>query len=233
MIDDGWIGEPTAATAFFACPGHEIWHPDPEFYYERGGGPILDMGPYYLTALVNLLGPIKRVVGMSKATFRERVIGSGPKRGKSFPVEIETHQSACLKFHSGVIATLMMSFDVHNHNLPHIEIYGTDGTLSVPDPNAFGGPVRIYRPHQPAPGWQEVPLLSPYHEESRGIGAADLALAVLGKRPHRATGELAAHVLDAMLAIEESASQHSQVDLITTVERPALLARVSRVGELA
>ena len=233
LIDDGWIGEPTAATAFLALPGHESWHPDPEFYYDIGGGPVLDMGPYYLTALVNLLGPIKRVAGMAKATFPERVIGSGPKRGTKVPVHIDTHLTACLEFHSGVILTLIMSFDVQRHHLPHIEIYGSDGTLSVPDPNTFGGPVRIYRPHQPEPMWQEIPMISPYHGESRGIGAADLALAIRGVRPHRATGELATHVLDAMLAIEESARQHGEIELATTVARPAMLPLVSRVGELA
>jgi predicted dehydrogenase len=230
VIDDGMIGEPTAATAYFACPGHELWHPDPEFYYEFGGGPVLDMGPYYLTALVSLLGPIKRVVGMSKATFPEREIAKGPKRGKRFPVAVDTHLTACLEFYSGVLLTFMMSFDVHQHHLPHIEIYGTDGSLSVPDPNTFEGPVRVYRAGQP--GWQEVRLISPYHEESRGIGAADLALAVRGVRPHKATGELAAHVLDAMLAVVESAREQSEVVLKTHVERPPVLPPVAQVGDL-
>jgi predicted dehydrogenase len=233
VIDDGWIGVPTAATAFLALHGPEGWHPDPEFYYEVGGGPVLDMGPYYLTALVNLLGPVKQVVGMSKATFPERIIGSGPKRGKRIPVQIDTHVTACLLFESGVIATLIMSFDVHKHTLPRIEIYGTEGSLSVPDPNTFNGPARVFRPHQPEAGWQELPLISPYHGESRGIGAADLALAIRGVRPHVATGELATHVLDVMLSIEESAREHTQIDLVTTVERPAMLPGVSRVGDLA
>ncbi|MBT4512335.1 MAG: Gfo/Idh/MocA family oxidoreductase [Chloroflexi bacterium] len=233
VIDDGWIGMPTAATAFMAVPGHELWHPDPEFYYAEGGGPILDMGPYYLTALVNLLGPIKRVVGMSKATFPERVIASGPKRGNRVPVDIDTHISACLEFESGVIATMIMSFDVQAHSLPHLEIYGTEGTLSVPDPNIFQGPVRVFRPNQQEMGWQEMPMISPYHMESRGIGAADLALAIRGIRPHIATGELATHVLDAILSIEESAHKQEKIDLVTTVKRPAILPLVSRIGDIA
>jgi len=231
-IDDGWIGEPTAATAFLAGPGHESWHPNPEFYYQTGGGPLLDMGPYYLTALVNLLGPIKRVSGLAKMTYPERTITSESKYGQKIPVEVNTHISASLEFASGVITTMIMSFDVQRHNLPRIEVYGTEGTLSVPDPNTFGGPVQIFRPHQPEPVWHTVPLISPYQNQCRGIGAADLAYAITGSRPHRASGELAAHVLDAMLAIEESSSQRRSVELETTVKRPAIVPPGLRMGEL-
>ncbi len=232
VIDDGWIGEPTAATAFLAGPGHESWHPNPEFYYKKGGGPLLDMGPYYLTALVNLLGPIKRVSGMAKITYPERTITSEPEYGRKITVEVNTHICASLEFDTGVIATMIMSFDVQKHNLPRIEIYGTEGTLSAPDPNTFGGPVQIFRPNQPEPVWHDIPLISPYHGQFRGIGAADLAYAITGSRPHRATGGLATHVLDAMLAIEESASQHRSIELETAVERPAMVPPISRVGQL-
>jgi len=232
VIDDGWIGEPTAATAFMAGPGHESWHPNPEFYYQQGGGPLLDMGPYYLTALVNLLGPIKRVSGLAKTTYRERTITNSSRYGEIIPVQVYTHFSASLEFRSGVLATMIMSFDVHRHHLPGIEIYGTEGTLLVPDPNTFAGPVRVFRPQQPEPLWHEIPLTSPYYRKSRGIGAADLAYAITGSRPHRATGALATHVLDAMLAIEESASRRTCVELETTVERPAIIPPGLRLGEL-
>jgi predicted dehydrogenase len=232
VLDDGWIGEPVAATAFFACPGHERWHPNPEFYYQHGGGPVLDMGPYYLTALVNLLGPIARVNAMAKKTYMERTITSQPKYGKEIPVEVNTHASANLQFVNGAIATVLMSFDMERHNLPRIEIYGTEGTLVVPDPNTFGGAVSVFRPNQLEPVWYEVPLIHPYFENSRGIGAADMAYAIRGFRPHRATGELATHVLDAMLAIDEAATQQCTIELTTTVVRPASLPAGLLKGKL-
>lgn len=232
VLDEGWIGLPTAATAFMVCHGHEHWHPNPEFYYQRGGGPLLDMGPYYLTALVNLLGPVKRVNGMAKQTFPERTISSEPKRGKRMTVEVNTHISATLEFTSGAIATMIMSFDVYQHHLPRLEVHGTEGSLVVPDPNCFGGPVSVFRANQPKPEWTDVPVIEPYTENSRGIGAADLAYAIRGKRPHRATGQLAAHVLDVMLAIEEAAAQQKTVELHTTVERPARLPEGLSIGKL-
>jgi predicted dehydrogenase len=232
VIDDGWIGEPTAAVAFFSCPGHERWHPNPESYYQKGGGPVLDMGPYYITALVNLLGPVVRVSGMAKKTFAERTITSQPKYGKKVPVEVNTHASANLQFASGAIATILMSFDMERANLPRIEIYGTKGTLEVPDPNIFGGSVRIFRTNQPEPVWREVPLIHPYFEDSRGIGAADMAYAVRGIRPHRVTGKLAAYVLDVMLAIDDAATQHRAIEIASTIERPAPLPTGLLMGKL-
>jgi predicted dehydrogenase len=181
---------------------------------------------------VNLLGPIKRVNGMAKAAFGQRTIGSGPKRGKIIPVEVDTHITAGLEFASGVIATMIMSFDVQNHTLPHIEIYGTEGTLAVPDPNRFGGPVRVFRKLQPEPAWQEIPLINPYYDQSRAIGAADLAHAIKGNRPHRATGELGTHILDAMIALGESVSQQCTVEVETSVQRPAMIPPLTRVGVL-
>ncbi len=232
VIDEGWIGEPTAAAAFFSCPGHERWHPSPEFYYQHGGGPVLDMGPYYITALVNLLGPVVCVSGMAKKTYAERTITSQPKYGKRVPVEVNTHASANLQFASGAIATLLMSFDMEQAHLPRIEIYGTEGTLEVPDPNCFGGAVRIFRAHQPEPVWSDVPLIHPYFDSCRGIGAADMAYAVRGIRPHRATGELAAHVLDVMLAVDEAAAQQRTIEIASTVERPAPLPAGLLMGKL-
>src|SRR5262249_39386971 len=143
LIDDGAIGEPIAATAFMLCHGHESWHPDPAFYYHQGGGPMFDMGPYYLTALVSLLGPVKRVTGSARITFAERTITSQPKHGEVIKVEVPTHVAGVLDFASGTIATIVTSFDVWSAEVPRIEIYGTHGTLSLPDPNTFGGPVRL------------------------------------------------------------------------------------------
>jgi predicted dehydrogenase len=232
VIDKGLIGEPTAATAFMAVPGHERWHPNPGFFYKEGGGPLLDMGPYYLTALVTLLGSVKSVNGLAKATHSQRTITSQPLCGQKIEVEVNTHLSASLLFESGVIATIIMSFDVHKHNLPKLEIYGTRGALSLPDPNTFEGPVRVYHPEQADLGWQDVPLCNPYSGFHRGIGAADLATALRSGRQHRATGEQAAHVLDAMLAVEESASSGSTIELQTSIHRPEPLPLGLSLGEL-
>lgn len=221
LINDGWIGQPVAATAFMLCHGHEGWHPAPEFYYQRGGGPMLDMGPYYLTALVALLGPIKRVTGMTRITFPRRLITSQPKAGTWIDVEVPTHIAGVMEFASGAIGTLVTSFDVWSGNVPRIEIYGTEGSLSVPDPNDFGGPVKICRAG--AKEWSELPLSHGYEENSRGIGAADLAYALASGRAHRASGQLALHVLDAMQAFHEASDRGARVDLKTTCERPAPL----------
>jgi len=135
LVDEGAIGEPVAAVAFFAEHGHEAWHPAPDFYYEPGGGPLLDMGPYYLTALVSLLGPIARVAGSARASFPERVIGNGPRRGERIEVRVPTHVAGVVDFAGGAIGTLVTSFDVWGSTLPRIEVYGSEGSLSVPDPN--------------------------------------------------------------------------------------------------
>lgn len=230
LIDDGWIGEPIAATAFMLCHGHESWHPAPTFYYKVGGGPLFDMGPYYLTALVNLMGPIQSVSGAARITFPERTITSQPQYGTTIEVETPTHIVGTLEFANGAIGTLITSFDVWAHELPRIEIYGTEGTLSVPDPNGFGGPVRVRRAG--ASGWTEIPLTHGYAENTRGIGVADMAHALRSGRPHRASGELAYHVLDVMHAVLDAAEAGRRVDLESTCERPAALPMGLRPGLL-
>ena len=190
LIDDGWIGEPIGATAFMMCHGHEGWHPDPEFYYKVGGGPMFDMGPYYLTALVNLMGPVKRVTGSTRITFPERVIGSEPKRGQVIKVDVPTHVVGVMDFANGAVGNIITTFDVWAAELPRIEIYGAEGTLSVPDPNTFGGPVRIHRHGRQ--GWSEVPLTHGYAENSRGAGVADMAYALRSGRPLPAQAKAAA-----------------------------------------
>jgi len=219
LIDDGWIGEPIAATAFMVGHGHESWHPDPEFYYKVGGGPMFDMGPYYLTALTTLIGPTRRVTGSTRATFPERRITSQPKFGQTITVDVPTHIVGVMDFANGAIGTIITSFDVWSHHLPCIEIYGTHGTLSVPDPNSFGGPVRVRRAG--AADWSDVPLTHGYADNSRGLGVADMAVAIRTGRPHRANGDLAYHVLDIMHAFHDASDQGKHIELTSTCERPA------------
>jgi len=221
LIDDGLIGEPVAATAFMMSHGHETWHPDPAFYYKAGGGPMFDMGPYYLTALVSLIGPVKRVTGSTRITFPERTVTSKPKYGEKITVDVPTHVTGLLEFANGAIGTMIQTFDVWSANLPRLEIYGTEGSLSLPDPNTFGGPVRLRRAGETE--WQDVPLTHIYTENSRGIGVADMASAIQLGRAHRASGTLAHHVLDIMQAFHDAADQGKHIELTSTCERPAAL----------
>ena len=221
LLDAGRLGQPVAATAFMLSPGHERWHPDPAFYYQRGGGPLFDMGPYYLTALVSLIGPIRRVTGAARASFPTRTVGSAPKRGEVIDVEVPTHVAAALEFASGPIATLVTSFDVWSSETPKLELYGSGGSLALPDPNTFGGPVR-FRPAG-ADQWEEITIEHGYAANSRGLGVADMATAIRTGRPHRASGELAYHVLDVMHAIHEAAESGRHVEIHSEVERPEAL----------
>ncbi len=218
LIDDGWIGKPIGAQAFMCCHGHESWHPDPEFYYKVGGGPMFDMGPYYLTALVSLLGPVTTVTGQTQMTFPERTITSEKKFGTKVEVEIPTHVTGIMNFAAGAVGTIVTSFDVWGAEVPRIEIFGTEGTLSVPDPNGFGGPVKVKRMQDK---WQEVPLTHGYAENARGIGPADMAMALAAGREARASGALAYHVLDIMHAFHDASDQGKHVTLESTCERPA------------
>ena len=219
LIDDGWIGQPVAATAFMLCHGHESWHPAPEFYYQVGGGPMFDMGPYYLTALVSLMGPVSRVTGSARITFPERTITSQPLYGKKVTVEVPTHVAEILDFASGAIATIVTSFDVWSAEVPRIEIYGTAGSLSVPDPNSFGGPVRVRRAG--ANEWSEIPLTHGYATNSRSLGVADMAYALRTHRPARASGELTYHVLDIMHAVHDASLAGKHINLASTCAQPA------------
>jgi len=229
LIDDGWIGEPVAATAFMMSHGHEGWHPDPEFYYKPGGGPMFDMGPYYLTALVALLGPMRRITGSTRITFPERTIGSEPKRGQVIKVDVPTHIAGVMDFANGAVGTIIQTFDVWGANLPCIEVHGTEGSMSVPDPNGFGGPVKLKRM---GGSWTEVPLSHGYAENSRGIGVADMAYGLRSGRKHRASGELAYHVLDIMHAFHDASDQGKHMMLESTCERPAPLPLGLRPGTL-
>jgi predicted dehydrogenase len=221
LLDDGAIGVPVAATAFMLNHGHEGWHPAPDFYYQPGGGPLFDMGPYYLTALVSLLGPVRRVTGSARITFPERTIRSEPRAGERIEVAVPTHLAAVLDFASGAIGTLVTSFDVWAAKSPRLEIYGSDGSLSLQDPNTFGGPVRIA--HAGEKRWHKVPITRPYTGNSRGLGLADMAAALRGNRPHRANGDIAYHVLEVMHAVETASRENRHVAVTSTCERPAPL----------
>jgi predicted dehydrogenase len=230
LIDDGAIGAPVAAVAFTLGRGHEYWHPSPAFYYQPGGGPMFDMGPYYLTALVTLIGPLTRVSGSTKTTFPERLIRSEPLAGQRIRVEVPTHYTGLMDFECGATGTIITSFDVAGgHNLPRIEIYGTEGSLSVPDPNTFRGPVRLRRAGQQ--DWTEIPLTHS-DQVGRGIGVADMAVAIRSGRAHRASGELAAHVLEVMNAFEISSQTGRHVHIQTRCERPAPLPAGLEPGQL-
>jgi predicted dehydrogenase len=221
-LDAGAIGTPHAATAFMTVPGHERWHPDPEFYYQPGGGPLLDMGPYYLTALVHLLGPVRRVVGMASRPRDERTIGAGPRTGTSFPVAVDTHTTGILEHAGGALTTLIMSFDVWASHLPSIEIYGSAGSLSVPDPNHFAGDVQLYT--RESPEWTVLEPSAGYADAGRGVGLLDLYEAQAAGRPHRTGVDVALHVLDVMESVQASAADGRPVTVATTCERPERIA---------
>jgi predicted dehydrogenase len=221
LIDDGWIGRPVAATAFMPSHGPESWHPNPIFFYQVGGGPMFDMGPYYLTALVNLLGPVKRVTGSAQISFPERTVTNQWNYGDKLKVETATHIAGVMDFQNGAVATIITSFDIWAANLPRIEIYGSEGSLSVPDPNTFGGPVLLRRGGTAE--WREMPLSHGFTKNSRGLGVADMASALRSGRPHRANGDLAYHVLDLMHAFHDASREDRHIYLESTCERPAAL----------
>jgi predicted dehydrogenase len=230
MVDDGAIGEPVGGAAFVMLPGHERWHPNPEFYYQKGGGPVYDMGPYYITALVNLLGRVKRVNSIGKQGFARRVIGSGQRKGESFPVEILTHFSAMLEFAKGAVVSFHASFDVQGHSHFPIEMYGTEGTLQVPDPNTFGGPVRLLKP---GGTWLDIPLTHAYGDRDyRMLGVAEMATAIQANQNHRASDSVAFHVLEVMEALVEGGATRKPFSIRSSCERPRPLRPLSRVGNL-
>ncbi|GGP16392.1 Gfo/Idh/MocA family protein [Oceanobacillus neutriphilus] len=221
LIDDGWIGEPIAATAFMMSYGPESWHPNPGFLYKKGAGPMFDMGPYYLTALINLIGPVQRLSGSVRATFPERTITNELDYGKKIPVETPTHIAGVFEFQNGAIGTIITSFDVWGTKTPHIEIYGTTGTLIVPDPNAFGGPVSVKR--QDYEDFVNIPLTHGFSENSRGLGLLDMVYAILNNRAHRANGQIGYHVLELMHGFHIASNESKYYEVKSTCEKPASL----------
>jgi predicted dehydrogenase len=229
LIDAGVIGRPVAATANMLCHGHESWHPSPEFYYQAGGGPLFDMGPYYLASLVTLLGPVKTVSALAKITFKERVITSRPLNGKKIKVETPTHLSGGLEFNGGVLGAVTMSFDVWQHHLPMLEIYGTEGSLQCPDPNTFGGKVRVWTAKKKE--WEQVPLTHS-DQVGRGVGVADMADAARTCRPHRMNGEMALHVVEVMEAFHVSARAGRKIAIKSHCQQPEPLPEGLPLGRL-
>ena len=230
LVDEGRIGQPIAGTAFFMCPGHERWHPNPAFYYQEGGGPMLDMGPYYITDLVNLLGPVARVCGMATKLRSERIITSEPRAGERVPVRTATHVAGGLEFVGGAVVTIAMSFDVPRHKHVPIELYGSAGALIVPDPNYFGGEIEIATADE---DWAPVPVEHAYDDGNyRVIGAADMATAIRAGRPHRASGQLAFHVLEVMEAFQRSSDSGRFVTIESRPARPAPMPTGFAEGEL-
>ncbi len=217
-IDAGRIGRPIAASAVMVTPGHEAWHPNPDFYYLPGGGPLLDMGPYYVSALIQLLGPVRSVVAAASRLRSERTITSGARSGERIPVEVQTHVSGVLEHHSGALSTLTTSFDGVATTADPIEVHGELGTLAVPDPNTFDGEVRVIE--RASRTWQPVPVAAGYVGAARGAGLLDFIAAGADRRPGRASGAMALHALDIMSALLESADAGRRIDLTTTVERP-------------
>lgn len=241
LIDDGYIGDIVGATCAMVCHGHETWHPDPEFYYKRGGGPMLDMGPYYITALVQLLGEAKAVSGMTRKTFDKRVITSAPHNGEIIDVDVDTHLAGNILFSSGAVAQIITTFDVHYTGMARFEVYGTKGTLIVPDPNTFGGPVLLLRPEDIAAatsdpgldrkdvpdfyrGYRQMPLMFDYNQNSRALGLADLCTALRSGRDHRANYQQQHHVLEIMTSFSKSSAEGKTIELTTRYDRtPAMV----------
>ncbi|WP_050032996.1 Gfo/Idh/MocA family protein [Halorubrum halophilum] len=220
IIDSGRIGEPIGATAIWTSSGHESWHPNPDFYYAEGGGPLFDMGPYYVTALVSLLGSASRVTGSVKQTFSKRTITSEPRNGEEFDVEVPTHETGIIEFENGTIANLLMSFDVNGGSSlpePTFEIYGTEGTLQLPDPNHFEGPVRVRDSN--SDDFEAVELTHEY-TAGRGAGVADLAYAINGDWEQRTSANLAYHVLTVLSGIRAASDEGKHVQIENDCERP-------------
>jgi predicted dehydrogenase len=228
LIDDGWIGTPVAATAFVASHGYEHFHPRVEFFYDHGGGPMLDVGPYYVTALVALLGPVARVSGSATRRSDVRVLSKAANRRTEIPVRVATHVAGTLDFHCGAVVSLVASWEVWSHGLPFIEVYGTEGSISVPNPDMFGGEPRVRRPREQelqddpprdSASWNAVPLTH-RADVARGVGVADLADGLRAGAAHRCSGELARHVLDVLLAFEQSSEEGRHVEIEHSCERP-------------
>jgi predicted dehydrogenase len=234
LIDEGRIGKAVSATAMLLLPGHEHWHPNPAFFYQRGGGPMLDVGPYYVTNLITLLGPVREVLGTAKITRMERTVKSEPRKGETIKVQVPTHLTGVIEFHSGATITIATSFDVVKHKHNQIEIYGSEGSMVTPDPNNFTGKVELFRAGDEA--WQEVEVDHPYTSGVpgfaglRGLGAAEMVDSLRAGRPHRVSAELAFHALEVMTAFERSSLSRKAVAIDSSCGRPDPIGRQTKEG---
>ncbi|MBX3577507.1 MAG: Gfo/Idh/MocA family oxidoreductase [Rhizobiaceae bacterium] len=232
LIDSGKVGRITSGTAYVMSHGMEHWHPNPDFFFLPGAGPVLDIGPYYVTNLIQLIGPVKRVTAFASTPAKERTITSKPRYGQKIPVKTPTTIHAVMEFENGAVVTMNTSWDVWNHGHKPMELYGEEGTLHVPDPNFFGGEVRFTKRGEEVkkePKWAH-PFSVPNQQHSQGamanyrtVGLADMAVAIQEGRPHRCSMELALHAVDVMTGILTAAETGKVVTLQTTCERPAAL----------
>ena len=242
-IDAGRIGQVVAGSCHVMSRGMESWHPNPDFFFQPGGGPILDLGPYYITNLVQLIGPVRAVTALANASFPTRTIGNGPRLGEAVPVDTPTNIHALLAFHNGATVTLSASWDIVANRHSNMEIYGTEGTLYVPDPNFFGGDLDLVARdgHEEALKTDGHPFGISNITDGQGraranyrcAGLADMAQAIAEGRPHRCNAELAVHVVDVMVSILKAGETQSWVETTTTCERPAALSAEEARGLLA
>ena len=246
LLDSGVIGEPTGVSAFVPTSGVERHHPNPDFYYAKGGGPLMDLGPYYLAAMVFCLGPVSRVAGMGRKRETSRMIENGPRHGQMMPVEVDTHCLSLIEFESGVIGQMMVSFDVWESETPRLEIYGTEGTLCIPDPdpgdgaNLFQGPVWVRtrdtarwtkRPRPKAPAdWAIAENTHGLNLDARGVGLAELAVAAREGREPRASGALGLHLCEVMDGMLQSPGLGRFVEIQSTCTRPSMLTETTESG---
>jgi predicted dehydrogenase len=215
LIDAGAIGEPRLAVASFLGAGPDAWHPNADIFYRPGAGPLLDMGPYYLTAVAALCGPFVRVAGRAERLRPERSIGSGPREGERFEVHVPTHVGATIELASGALAQLTTSFDLDEGYIAELTVHGTEGSLQLPDPNTFGGPVRV---RSPRGEWEDVAVTGRGDRDTRGIGLDDMLRSLATDRAHRASGHLALHVMEAATAIVRSSDEGRTIALETTID---------------
>ncbi|MFT4003990.1 MAG: Gfo/Idh/MocA family oxidoreductase [Rhizobium sp.] len=232
FIDDGSIGRITSGACYVMSPGMEMWHPNPDFFFLPGGGPILDLGPYYIANLINLIGPVKRVGAMTSMASPTRTITSQPRNGETIPVKTPTTIQALLEFVSGARITLTASWDVWSHRHANMELYGTEGSLYVPDPNFFGGTVEASgrdKDIKPLENWahpfgianQESP--SGPRANYRTAGLADMAASLIDGRDARCSLDRTLHGVDVMTSILKSGEEGRFIDLTTTCTQPAAL----------
>lgn len=229
IIEEGSIGDIVLGSISMGVAGHEIWHPNPDFYYKYGGGPILDMGPYYFSALVNLLGPVKSVYSQSRTVFSQREIGSGNRKGEKIDVDIPTTLLSQIEFNSGALIDSFFSFDVYKHNKSHIELYGTKGAINVPDPSYFGGEIKICT--EKNSDWKTIKTDDMNlgrldanriggEKNYRGIGVSEMIDSIKNNKENRCSGELSLHVLDIMQSIIKSAKVDQKINLESSTKVP-------------
>lgn len=231
MLDDGWIGKPIYVTANMMSSGVETWHPAPKAFYQKGGGPLFDMAPYYLSALINLFGPVEEVFAYGTKGYEERKVYSQPLRGSLIKVEVPTHYTAILKMKNGVLVNMNMSFDIWHSTLPKMEIYGTEGTMTLPDPNMSDGRVSVFRKEQmlgkvfgleeETKSYEMPPLGQSVAMYTRGTGVAELAVSIEKGRVNQANVQIAIHIVEVINKIMESADKGCCCKIVTTCERPA------------